>query len=203
MMIGSARVSARVRMFSAASMPFMPGSSQSRMTRPKGSWLPSRLCCRSSARPSSALSTETTGIDQLLSSVSSSSRLRRGILHDQHRPRRQRGRNGARGRRLLRVDCEAGGEDECRPGAGNALEGEVARHQPRQSPADRQPEAGAAVLARRGAVSLRERLKQFALLLLRDADAGIPHGDPQIHMVLAARPRRTGAPLAARPRLRA
>ena len=180
-MIGSARVSARVRMRSAASSPFMPGSIQSRMTRPKGSGLPRGSAARAAPGPlprSLTRPQESTSLEQRLEQLPAG----RGILHDQHRPLRQRGRNGACRRRLLRVGREAGGEEERRAGAGDALEGEVAGHEPRQSPADRQPEARAAVLARRGAVGLRERLKQFALLLLRDPDPGIPHGDTQIHM---------------------
>src|SRR5262249_46151802 len=39
----------------------------------------------------------------------------------------------------------------------------------------------AAVLARRGAVGLCERLKESSLLSLRDADAGVAHGKAQVH----------------------
>ena len=62
-------------MRAAASSPFMPGSIQSRMTRPNGSRPPFRFRCSSSARPSSADGTDTAVTDQPASSVSSSSRL--------------------------------------------------------------------------------------------------------------------------------
>ena len=45
----------------------------------------------------------------------------------------------------------------------------------RQLPADGQPQARAAVLARRGAVGLREALEHRAQALGRDADAGVAH----------------------------
>ena len=73
--IGSVRVSSRARIRSAASRPFMPGSIQSRTTRPNGSLPPFRLRCSRSASPSSAVATDTGEIDQLRRSVSSSSRL--------------------------------------------------------------------------------------------------------------------------------
>ena len=65
----------RPRIRSAASRPSMPGSSQSRITRPNGSAPPSRLCASRSASPSSALATDDRGNRPALSSVSSSSRL--------------------------------------------------------------------------------------------------------------------------------
>ncbi len=184
-MMGSARVSARVRMRSAASSPFMPGSIQSRMTRPKA--IPAAVAVLLLEQRKAVLRARDRDHGNRPASEQRLEQLPagRGILHDQHGLLRQRGRNGACGHRLLRVDREARGERERRAGAGDALEGEVAAHEPRQPPADREPEARAAVLARRGAVGLRERLKQLALLLLRDPDPGIPHGDTQIHMAFA------------------
>jgi len=43
---------------------------------------------------------------------------------------------------------------------------------------NRQTQTGAAVFARRGAVGLRERLKQPALNLWRDADTGVVDREP-------------------------
>ena len=52
-------------------------------------------------------------------------------------------------------------------------EAQLAAEQPRQLPADRQAQAGAAVLAAGAAVGLLERLEDDLLLVGRDADAGI------------------------------
>ena len=54
-----------------------------------------------------------------------------------------------------------------------AVDAEVAAEQAGDLAADREAEAGAAVLAARRAVRLLERLEDQALLVLRDADAGI------------------------------
>ena len=88
------------------------------------------------------------------------------------------------------------------PDARRALEGEVAAHQPREAPADCEAEARASVLARGGAVGLREGPEQLALLFLRDADARVADGDAQI-TAWSGRPSRVGRRLdpAARPRL--
>ena len=74
-------------------------------------------------------------------------------------------------------DTQGRGERERGADARRALEDQVAAHQPRQPPADRQAQAGAPVLARRRAVGLRERAEQPALLLRGDADTRIPHAD--------------------------
>ena len=72
----------------------------------------------------------------------------RGVLHDQHRALRRAWTDATRaGTSCCASVAEAGGEEEGRADAGRALEGQVAAHQPRQPPADRQPEPGAAVLA--------------------------------------------------------
>ena len=73
-MIGSERVSGRARI-ARRHQPVHSGQRQSRMTSPKGSGLPARLCCSSSARPSSAVAAKTGGIDQPSHQGSSSSRL--------------------------------------------------------------------------------------------------------------------------------
>ncbi len=72
---------------------------------------------------------------------------RRGVVDDQRRLFSERGRRDGRGHVLVRVECEPRREEERRAGAGRALEGEIAAHQTREPPADRQPETSAAVLA--------------------------------------------------------
>ena len=56
-----------------------------------------------------------------------------------------------------------------------AVHADLAAQEPRQLAADREPEAGAAVLAAGGAVGLLEGLEDQALLVGRDADAGVDH----------------------------
>ena len=100
---------------------------------------------------------------------------RRGVLHDEHRALGDaRGRDTC-GQVFSRLGRQAGGEEERRADAGSTFEGQVAAHEAGQPAADHQPEPGAAVLPCRRAVGLRERLKQSALLLRRDSDAGVAH----------------------------
>ena len=63
------------------------------------------------------------------------------------------------------------------PWPGTLDEPDLAAEQRRQLAADRQAEAGAAVLAARAGVGLLERLEDQLLLLRRDADAGVADGD--------------------------
>ena len=67
-----------------------------------------------------------------------------------------------------------------------AFEPDAPAHQLDQPAADGQAEAGAAVLARGGHVGLRERLEQFRRLLLRHADAGVAHGELELHFLAGA-----------------
>jgi hypothetical protein len=60
---------------------------------------------------------------------------------------------------------QAGGEPESAALARLALDARVAAHQFRQPPGDRQPEAGAAVLAGGRGVGLLERLEQAGQLI--------------------------------------
>ena len=62
------------------------------------------------------------------------------------------------------------------PFPSSLVEGELAAEQIDQIAADREAEAGSAVLASGGAVSLRERLEDRRLQLLLDPDAGIADG---------------------------
>jgi hypothetical protein len=59
--------------------------------------------------------------------------------------------------------------------AGVALDAQVATEEARDLATDREAEPGAAVLAARRAVGLLECLEDQALLVLRDADAGVGH----------------------------
>ena len=63
------------------------------------------------------------------------------------------------------------------PSPGGAAERDLAAEQPDQLAADRQAQSGAAVLAGRGAVGLREGLEHARLELGRDADAGVGDGE--------------------------
>ena len=61
--------------------------------------------------------------------------------------------------------------------AGFALDPKPAAHEPRQPRADGQSESGAPVIARGRAVDLREGVENQLVLVLRDADAGVRHGE--------------------------
>ncbi len=62
----------------------------------------------------------------------------------------------------------------------------AAAHQLDQAPADGQAQPGAAVLAGGGHVGLRERLEQLRRLLRRHADAGVAHGELELHFLARA-----------------
>ena len=59
------------------------------------------------------------------------------------------------------------------PAPGRADDGDLAAEQADELAADREPESGASVEARGGAVTLRERFEDSLLLLVVDADAGV------------------------------
>ena len=63
------------------------------------------------------------------------------------------------------------------PLPGVLTQADLAAQQPRQFAADRQAQAGAAVLAAGAAVGLLERLEDDLLLVRRDADAGVGDGE--------------------------
>ena len=79
--------------------------------------------------------------------------------------------------------------DEMEPAAlpGLALEPQPAVHQLDQLGGDREAQPRAAVPARGGGVGLHERAEDLPLLVVRDADAGVAHREPQ------RRPRRRSA----------
>ena len=131
------------------------------MTRPNGSRCRRDCAASSSASPSSRGrdrdARDRPALEQRLEQLAAR---RRGLRRPAPGARAARpGRRGA-ARPAARSSANRAGEDEGRADAGRALEGEVAAHQPRQPAADRQAEAGAAVLARGRAVGLRERLEQ-------------------------------------------
>ena len=67
-----------------------------------------------------------------------------------------------------------------------ADDADITAHHLAEAPADRQPQAGAAVFARGGGIRLHERFEYFLHLRRRHADAGIAH--PEHHAVLAVAP---------------
>ncbi|CAA9477372.1 MAG: hypothetical protein AVDCRST_MAG38-1774, partial [uncultured Solirubrobacteraceae bacterium] len=73
----------------------------------------------------------------------------------------------------------AGGEAQRELGAlaGRRPHRDVASHEPREAAAQREPEPGAAVLARGGRVHLRERLEEPRLLLGRHPHPGVGDAD--------------------------
>src|SRR5579863_7120463 len=56
-----------------------------------------------------------------------------------------------------------------------------------QAPGNREPQAGAAIVAGGGAVCLRERPKDLLLLLQRNADARVAHRESRGHMLVVFR----------------
>ena len=107
------------------------------------------------------------------------------VVHDQHAELGELlGNDLARARR--RADAEPDGEVERAADARFALEPDAPAHQLDQPAADREAEARAAVLARGGHVGLRERLEQLRRLLRRHADAGVAHGELELHLLAGA-----------------
>src|SRR5208282_3509766 len=101
----------------------------------------------------------------------------------------KRARHAARCRRLGGVRLGAGeprGEPEARAAAELALDADLAAHELRELPCDREPEPGAAVFPRERGVDLAEGLEDAGLLLRRDADAGIEHGEGEQNALLVA-----------------
>ncbi len=87
---------------------------------------------------------------------------------------------------LAVADAEPDGEVERAADARFAFEPDASAHQLDQPAADGEAQAGAAVLARGGHVGLRERLEQFRRLLRRHADAGVAHGELELHFLAGA-----------------
>ena len=81
------------------------------------------------------------------------------------------------GSRWTSLLLEPGGEEEGRTLAGLALHADLPAHHLHELLGDRQPEAGAAEPARRGAVGLRERLEEPRLHVGGDANAGVLDGE--------------------------
>ena len=68
-----------------------------------------------------------------------------------------------------------------------ALRPHMPAHELAQALADREAQARAAVLARRGRVRLRERLEQPAHRIVRQADPGVADGEGQLDLIVGAR----------------
>src|SRR5437016_1410974 len=111
----------------------------------------------------------------VLRSDASENALRRGVHGDDERRRQAHGDRGA----------------EARP-AGDL---ERAAVQLDQAAADRQAEAGAAVLARERVLDLVEGLADPRQLVRRDADAAVRYGDGEAAALLEPRVERDGAAL--------
>ena len=93
-----------------------------------------------------------------------------------------------------RVSWHADGEPERAPGAQLAGDADLAAHQPGQPPADRQPEAGAAVLAGDGGVGLGERLEDQRELVGGDPHPGVGDLEPDDGVAAGGRaPRSPGS----------
>src|SRR6185295_6330631 len=87
---------------------------------------------------------------------------------------------------FLAPDAEPGSEGESAADCGLRLDPNSAAHQLDQTPRDREPEAGAAVLAGGRSVGLAERLEQPRRLLARHADPGVGDFDPELHFLTGA-----------------
>ena len=98
------------------------------------------------------------------------------VVHHQHAHTVQRAGRAQRGRwgprhRQAQID------DETRPAARRALDADAPPHQAQQAAADRQAQAGAAVLPRGRAVGLREVFEDPRLRFRCDADATVVDAD--------------------------
>ena len=90
--------------------------------------------------------------------------------------------------RRFRIDVPGGQEERERaPAARRALHADLAAEQARDLAADRQSEPGAAELAARRPVGLLERLEDELLLVLRDPDPGVAHGERDHRLRLVER----------------
>src|SRR6185312_7320357 len=73
----------------------------------------------------------------------------------------------------LRSEIESRGEPKGTALSGCAVHTDPSSHHLHELPADGKAQAGASIFSCGGAVGLREWLKQFRLLLRRDADSGV------------------------------
>src|SRR5208283_3630881 len=81
--------------------------------------------------------------------------------------------------RLIGLHPEAGGKEERASAANRALYPDPAPHQFDKLPGNRQTQSRATVLARGGAVFLRETLKNSIHLALGNPDAGVGNGEAE------------------------
>ena len=85
---------------------------------------------------------------------------------------------------LARLFFELDIKPELTANARLAFQPDLSAHHFDQLAGDGQPQAGAAVLARRGAIHLREALEDGGLPFRRDADAGILHREAHLHLLV-------------------
>ncbi len=102
------------------------------------------------------------------------------VVHDEHAPVAQRGRQGRRVRHALRA-FERQHDPEGRAFAHGALGAHLAAHELGQVLGDGQPQAAAAEAPRGGGIGLLEALEEPAHLLGRHADARVTHLEAQQH----------------------
>src|SRR5437899_1003906 len=151
-----------------------------------------RICTPSRPLPATrtvapAPSSSSTAICWLIS-LSSTRRIRarRGVVvdHEHAEPREAFGDDPARGPGGAQLEPGGEGERAARPGL--ALQPDASAHQLDEPPRDREPEPGAAVLARGGHVGLGEGLEEAGRLLSGHADPGVAHGELQLDLVAGA-----------------
>jgi hypothetical protein len=99
------------------------------------------------------------------------------VIHDQHLESGELQRVRPLGKRGRRAQAEFHGEPEHAAASGPRLHADPAAHQLGQSLRDREPQPRAAILARRRAVGLAERLEDGLGLVGGDADAGVGDGE--------------------------
>ena len=86
----------------------------------------------------------------------------------------------AKVRRAVAGRRQRHGEAESRAGAGFAVDRDAAVHAFDDALGDRQPQAGAAELARRGAVGLLEVAEDARLVFRLETDAGVAHQETDV-----------------------
>ena len=86
-------------------------------------------------------------------------------------------------RRDSLLHAEVRDKGEPAPPPDFAVDPDPSAHQLDELRGNREAETGAAIAARGGGIGLHERAEDLPLLLLRNADAGVGHREPQPHLV--------------------
>ena len=182
--------SARCRMIAASARPSMSGMRASSSTSAYGR--PRATPCQ---RAFMAAAPSPTAAGSIFQPRSHSSRIRRLVaLSSTISTGRSCSRTGGRVATApgMRLAAEPRREGEGAAPARLALHRDRPAHQGHQPRGDRQAQAGAAVLARGRPVLLLEGAEDLLLLVARDADAGVAHGEQQRRLrASAARARRS------------